>query len=372
MKVLYIAPYRDGTGWSHSAINNILALDSVNIDVVPRYLKLNNINGEVPNRIKELEEQSSKGCNFVIQNSLPHHFVNDKRFKNIGCYFTETSHFKNSSWTEHINMMDAAWVPCKQNKEASLNSGVTIPIEVINVPCDTSKYQLNYDKLDIPHFKNKYVFYWMGEFTRRKNLLAVLKAFHLEFKPDEPVELLIKTSVPGLNQQESYQAISNVCNELKRNLKLYKDESTYIGETIICKRLSETEICSLHKTCNCFVATSYGEGWNIPLFDAMSFGNMVIASNTSGHRAFVGPDDLVKTNREFVVGMTGSAIGDIYVGNEEWDSIDINELRKKMRISFYISKTDEYKDKCNDNFKKSYNFSYQVIGSKMKKCLSSM
>jgi len=29
MKVLYIGPYKDGTGWGHAAHENILALDAL-------------------------------------------------------------------------------------------------------------------------------------------------------------------------------------------------------------------------------------------------------------------------------------------------------------------------------------------------------
>ena len=35
-KVLYIGHYKDGTGWGNAALNNILAMDAVGIDVVPR------------------------------------------------------------------------------------------------------------------------------------------------------------------------------------------------------------------------------------------------------------------------------------------------------------------------------------------------
>ena len=36
MKVLYIGHYKDGTGWGNAALNNILALNSAGVDVVPR------------------------------------------------------------------------------------------------------------------------------------------------------------------------------------------------------------------------------------------------------------------------------------------------------------------------------------------------
>lgn len=34
MKVLYLGHYRERSGWANAAINNILALDSVGVDVV--------------------------------------------------------------------------------------------------------------------------------------------------------------------------------------------------------------------------------------------------------------------------------------------------------------------------------------------------
>src|SRR5688500_657259 len=107
MKVLYIGPYKDGTGWAHAAHENILSLDAAGVDVVPRPFKLNDVNGEVSPRIIELEGKSDKGCDIVIQNCLPHHTDYNGHFeKNIAYYFTETSHFKNSAWAERLNLLD--------------------------------------------------------------------------------------------------------------------------------------------------------------------------------------------------------------------------------------------------------------------------
>ena len=61
MKVLYIGCYRDGTGWGNAAIDYILSLDAVGVDVVPRAIKLNNKQVELPSRIVELENKSSSG-----------------------------------------------------------------------------------------------------------------------------------------------------------------------------------------------------------------------------------------------------------------------------------------------------------------------
>jgi hypothetical protein len=71
MKVLYIGVYRDMTGWGQAARDYILSLDAVGIDVVPRAIKLDNSKPEIPDRIKELEQKNSAGCDIVIQHLLP-------------------------------------------------------------------------------------------------------------------------------------------------------------------------------------------------------------------------------------------------------------------------------------------------------------
>mgnify|MGYP003325299161 CR=1 FL=1 len=47
-----------------------------------QYVKLNDINGQIDERISGLETKSDKGCDFVIQHLLPHHmdfYVNFKK-----------------------------------------------------------------------------------------------------------------------------------------------------------------------------------------------------------------------------------------------------------------------------------------------------
>ena len=71
--------------------------------------------------------------------------------KNIILYETETSNFTSSRWAEYINTMDEAWVVNRQMEQASVDSGVDVPIKMIPHTFDTSKYDKSYDLLDIPH-----------------------------------------------------------------------------------------------------------------------------------------------------------------------------------------------------------------------------
>ena len=130
MKVLYIGNYKDGTGWANAALNNILALDSAGVNVVPRAISFNGKSIDVPQRIYELEDNDSFGSDVCIQHTLPPYYSYNSNVKNIGFYVTETNTFNDTMWHKSINMMDEAWVPNKQIVEASKKSGVTITIKI--------------------------------------------------------------------------------------------------------------------------------------------------------------------------------------------------------------------------------------------------
>jgi len=369
MKVLYIGPYKDGTGWAHAAVENIMALDAAGVDVVCRPMKLNDVTAEVPAKLLELESKSDKNCDVVIQNCLPHHTDYNGLFeKNIAYYFTETSHFRNSVWAERLNLMDEGWVPCQSVLEASRESFVDIPLNIVPVPCNVEKYQKKYEPLDMPHLKDKFVFYTIGEVHRRKNLADLIKAYHLEFGPEEPVALVIKGSLPGMPPSEVDKHIGEMCNQIKTQLKLYHTPQIYLPETIITQHLTEEELMRLHATCDCYVSPSYGEGWNMPAFDAMAMGKTPICTAQGGPVDFLYGNYpggwLVEAQEEPVFGMKEGTFPDLYVGNESWAAINIAGLRRVMREAF--ENAEERKKRAENGIVRAYDYSHVRVGNLMR------
>ena len=266
MKVLYVGNWKDGTGWAHAAQGYILALDAVNIDVVPRFIKLNSVDGEVPKRILELEEQDDKNCDVIIQHVLPHMLDYNGSFdRNIAIYVTETSHCNNTVWPERLNIMDETWVPNKQMVQNSYTSKICTPTHIVPHAFDMSKYQKSYAKLEIPELKDKFVFYYIGEINKRKNLGTIIKAFHLEFSREEDVALVLKAHLPGRQSQESEACLKELCDNIKDGLKLYPSKNMYHNEIFLCQYLTDEQIMRIHSTCDCFVSATFGEAWGIPI-----------------------------------------------------------------------------------------------------------
>lgn len=368
MKVLYIGNWRDGTGWGNAAQDYILSLDAADVDVVPRHIKLNTAEIEVPERILELECKSDKNCDIVIQHVLPHYLDYNGTFdKNIALYVTETSHCKNTVWPERLNSMDECWVPNHDMLDNAKNSNICTPMHIVPHACDVNKYQIEYTPLQMDILKDKFVFYYIGEHNHRKNLGRLIKAFHLEFGPNEDVALVLKAHIPEKSVTESETILKNIANGIKDGLKLYPNRSIYHPEIFVCQYLSNTNIMRLHATCDCLVSPSFGEAWGIPIFDAMAMGKTPICTSTGGPKDYLAEGGwLVKSNKEPCFGMIDS-FAEMYMGNEEWDQIDLNELRKAMRDAHTNPITREAKAK--DGINRSYEYSYQAVGLHMKNIL---
>ena len=90
--------------------------------------------------------------------------------------------------------MDELWVPSNYVKEACIKSGVTIPIKIAPHCLDVESYIKSADNAKVQELLNTFNFVFVGEFIERKNLKALVRAFHTEFHPKEDVNLLIKTS----------------------------------------------------------------------------------------------------------------------------------------------------------------------------------
>ena len=288
---------------------------------------------------------------------------------NIGLFASETSHFRNTNWADCLQSMDQIWVINPQQEKACVDSGVDFyrtPIWVVPHALDIQKFQQSYSPLEqLKGYAGEFIFYGIGEWVARKNWAALVKAFHLEFRPEEPVHLLLKVGVPGLDRDASAHHIRKELDAIKLGLKL----GVYKPEILITDKLSEAQMLRLHASCNCYVSSSYGEAANIGGMVGLAMGKTPIVPNHSGFATYI--DDsvgwLVDCREEPCFGATDS-LGDLYVGNENWWAIDINHLRRCLREAY--ENRNLVADKSSKGILKSYDFSYESIGCRMRDILT--
>lgn len=369
-KILFIGHFLEKSGWGQAARDYILAMDSVGLDIVCRPIRLGAAKAELSPRINELMNKSSSGAEVCIQHVLPHHLVRGDFKKNICIYATETSSFAYSGWVNYINLMDSALVISEQSRRASVSSGVKIPVKILPHACNPEKYNVRYKKLyEYEKYRGlnapDYLFYFIGELTQRKNIPALVRAFHLEFDPSEPVNLLLKVNSSVFSNNDLYQQIQGLCSKIKEELRLYPVLEDYKRELILTEYLDTNELMGLHEMGDCFVSPSYGEAWSIPTFDAAAMGKQVIATRTGGMADYlrgVENAELVDSFQTPVGGVKDTFSG-LFTGREEWDSIDVSKLRCYMRVA-YNRKETYFRNK---SIAKKY--SYTNVGEQLRKII---
>lgn len=369
MKILYLGHYKEGSGWSNAAINNILALDSIGIDVVCRNVKLTNKDVDLPNKILELESKDLNNVDFCIQHVLPHHLVGTSKFKkNIAYFVHESSNIQHTNWYVHLKQMDEVWVPSNYAKNKLSNEG--LETKVIPHCFDLTKYRTDHKLINFNDLNSYFKFYTIADLNDRKNIDSIIKCFYSEFDTEEPVCLIIKIKKHGMNYEDLSKYMQNKINEIKKKLRIYKDPDSYPKQIIITVEMTDDQISSLHNSCDCFVGASHGEGWSIPAFEAMCFGKTPICSNEGGPSEFIDPENL---NTGYLINGTygvcthsDPAFPDIFTGKEEWFVPDESKIKKAMR--FYYENRDTINK--SDGFKRAKEFTFDKIANQIKEYLN--
>jgi glycosyltransferase involved in cell wall biosynthesis len=154
----------------------------------------------------------------------------------------------------------------------------TTPVEVVHFP--VKKLEQKEINLDL---KTDFNFLSVAQWGPRKNVETTIKAFLKEFKNDADVGLVLK-----LNFAKNCIADRLMC---EKRIELLKKEFTdaKCKVYLLHGNMSDEEMQSLytHPKIKAIVSTTHGEGFGLPLFEAVCNGLPVIAPKWSGHVDFL-------------------------------------------------------------------------------------
>lgn len=196
----------------------------------------------------------------VILHEQPRHQWLDLPFeKKIAVVPWETTKCP-ASWIPRINSCTALIVPCVQNKQAFIDSGVTIPIELMHWGVDTEAFY-EIERPERPIF----TFGTLGNLSRRKGTDMLVKAFLKAFPTEQDVRIIFKTSA-----NHFFWAV--------RDKRVIIDQMPVPHDELMKNFFGEID---------CFVMPTRGEGCGMPIMEAMSTGVPAIVTNWSGPVDFV-------------------------------------------------------------------------------------
>ena len=228
-------------------------------------------------------------------------------------------------WVARCNRLDSVWVPTEFHRLSFLRAGVEAhKLVVVGEPVDgaffdpakvTAPYYLS------PPIGRPFRFLSVFKWEQRKGWDALLAAYYAEFKPEERVELVLKTR--AFHSSDDFEGlIASFVAE--RGLPRGRSERAAVR--VLGEDLQLEELRALYAAADCFVLPSRGEGWGRPHVEAMSMGLPVIATNWSGPTAFL--DESVGYPLEYSL---EAVPADLNLPGHHWAEPSVEHLRKLMR-----------------------------------------
>lgn len=220
--------------------------------------------------------------------------------------------------------VDEIWVYSSYNKESYIRSGIPASkIQIIPLGVDKNIFHLNVEPLDLN--LSSFNFLFVGGTIGRKGIDVLLQAYLEEFTADDDVCLFIKDT----GTQSFYKGITlekmilEAMSDAKNPRIVYMD-----------KHLSEAELAGLYTACDCLVHPYRGEGFGLPIAEAMACGTPVIVPDKGSCR------DFCTEGTAFFVPSKEVDLAEKRVGNLEtvdfpwWLSIEVSDLQRVMRFAY--------------------------------------
>lgn len=187
-----------------------------------------------------------------------------------------------SLWARYINQVNELWVPCKLVERACRKAKFKGVIKVVPTPgiLKSSNKDLAITSSETPDYvvsDSVYKFYSIFQWHERKGFKELLVSYLNEFDIDDQVLLVLKVNdlkLPNYNSNTIYRDIQNIKKRVnkKRQPRIFLSRGLLPADTI----------SSIHKYCDCYVAPYHGEGWGVPIHNAMFSENLLITTKYGG------------------------------------------------------------------------------------------
>lgn len=212
-------------------------------------------------------------------------------------------------WPEYLQLAQEVIVPSKWCADVFAKSGINATV----VPLGYNDRVFRYIDRALPVDTGKpFTFIHYGSFNHRKGFSEVFKAFTEEFKTNEPVRLILKTT------------------DKRPLIPILKSE--YPNIDVVCEHMTEKELTDLLSAANCMVYPSRGEGFGITPLEAMATGLPAIVPNAHGISEYFNANYMLEVKADercpgLYHSFKGQDVGKMVV-------CDVADLRQQMRFAY--------------------------------------
>jgi glycosyltransferase involved in cell wall biosynthesis len=233
-------------------------------------------------------------------------------YRIMNAYGWEESEFPEQYVRSFNKYLDGLTVMSNYVKKVMIDNGVVVPVVVGGLGVD------HLDRVKRTscerHLGTGFRFLSISSGFPRKGLDVLLSAYARAFSRCDEVTLVIKT-------------FPNVHNQIQEQIAEIKRLNVEIAEVVLInKDLDYGQLIDLYMQCNAFVAPSRGEGFGLPMAEAMYLGLPVITTGYGGHADFCSQDTAWLIDYRFEPAQTHMGLMD-----SVWVEPDVQHLARLMR-----------------------------------------
>jgi glycosyltransferase involved in cell wall biosynthesis len=166
------------------------------------------------------------------------------------------------------------------------------------------------------------VFLYVGGTIRRKGTDLLLQAYADAFSPNDDVTLVIKDT-----GSTAFYQHSNLLSQIRSMMR--RTNTPHL--VLLTQEIDDAKLASLYRGCDAFVFPSRGEGFGMPLVEAMACGKPVVTTHAGPAREFC------RREASYLIRATETRVPDIppsfgeFSGEWTWFEPDLAELASAMR-----------------------------------------
>jgi len=270
---------------------------------------------------RNYKNEGNPDIQIVLNENNHHYFYDNYDGKKIAYNVWETTRYQDDFF-ERLKTFDQVWVPTQWQKDCTVEQGMPEwKVKVVPEGVDVKTYKPKNYVVSNP-VNRPFRFILVGRWDYRKATKEIIETFTKTFSEDENVELLINVDNPF-----AYDGM----NSTEERLERYGIKHSRVK---VIHHSSKEEYIEILKSVDVFISCARGEGWNLPLIEAMSCGIPSMYSNWGGQLEFA-------RGRGIPIDIVGEVPANVQ-GNDKYFSWtenapgnfaepDFNDLSKKMR-----------------------------------------
>lgn len=233
--------------------------------------------------LKALEKNKSVDLKKAF---LLHWSIGSEFLGRLGCHraightIFETNSLINS-FVLGCNNMDAIMVPTSFNQKTFQEAGVKVPVFVVPEGVDTNRFTPQGPLLKVVP-ENKFTFLSIAQFSYRKGLDLLLRAFLELFGNRKDAQLILRWYIRDGSPAETQR--------LSAYIKQFREKvmgGNQSGNIYLMSNVEDVYLPALYRSAQAVVSPFRGEGWGLTLVEALASEVPVIATNWGGPSTYL-------------------------------------------------------------------------------------